>query len=209
MADIGAARVFDENFDRGPGGVIRNMGGFINSVSQELLTRRGGSTITAWMKMISGMVEPIVLIDLDVDDDGVDYLRRLESGPVQAFQFIAPPQDDYDILFDISSTYAPFELNMHIVLVEGVAPTFIHYKNHDGRFTAVGSAQDGLTGSCRMRPGCGLSSDPHAPSTETIRGAPASAAVADLSRPGRKRGGMTPSLVGAGVVRSCIRRKPQ
>ena len=44
------------------------MGGFINSVSQELLTKRGGSAITAWMQVISGMFEPIALFDLDVDD---------------------------------------------------------------------------------------------------------------------------------------------
>ena len=43
MSNLGAARGFDENFDSVPGGVIRNMGGFITSVAQELLTKRGGS----------------------------------------------------------------------------------------------------------------------------------------------------------------------
>ena len=207
MADIGAARVFDENFDRGPGGVIRNMGGFINSVSQELLTRRGGSAITAWMQMISGMVEPIVLIDLDVDDDGVDYLRRLESGPVQAFQFIAPPQDDDDILFDISSTYAPFELNMRIVLVEGVAPTFIHDKNHDGRFTAADLRRMGyrvVSNEARLR----LVQDLDVLLTETISGRtcpPPSLIYRDLDGNGAD-GAITCGGSG-GAIR--IRRKPQ
>ena len=47
MADIGAARAFDENFDRTQGKFIRNMGGFVISVSQELVTKRGGSAVAA------------------------------------------------------------------------------------------------------------------------------------------------------------------
>ena len=207
MADIGAARVFDEDFDRAPRGVIRNMGGFINSVSQELLTRRGGSAITAWMQMISGMVEPIVLIDLDVDADGVDYLRRLESGPVQTFQFIAPPQDDDDILFDISSTYAPFELDLRVVLVEGVAPTFIHDKNRDGRFTAADLRRMGykvLSNEARLR----LVQDLDVLVTETISGRtcpPPSLIYRDLDGNGAD-GAITCGGSG-GAIR--IRRKPQ
>lgn len=154
MANIGAARVFDENFDRTQGRVIRNMGGFINSVSQELLTRRGGSAVTAWMQVIAGMFEPIALIDLDVDVDGVDYLRRLESGPVKGFQFIAPPQDDDDVLFDVTSSYGPFALDLRVVLVEGIAPTFIQDMNQDGRFTAADLRKMGfnvLSNEARLR----------------------------------------------------------
>jgi hypothetical protein len=137
MVDLGGARVFDENFDRTQGNVIRNMAGFINSVSQELQTKRGGSAVAAWMQVIAGMFEPIALFDLDVDDPAVDYLRRLESGPVEAFNFISPPQNDDDILRDISSTYGTYPVDMRIVVVEGVAPTFIEDKNRDGRFTAA------------------------------------------------------------------------
>jgi hypothetical protein len=154
MANIGAARAFDEDFNAVPGGVIRNMGGFINSVSQELLTKRGGSAITAWMQMIAGMVEPIALVDLDVDAAGVDYLRRLESGRVRAFQFRTPPQNEDDVLFEVTSSYSPFQLEMRVVLVEGVAPTFIHDKNHDGRFTATDLRRMGhkiLSNEARLR----------------------------------------------------------
>jgi hypothetical protein len=136
MSNNGAARAFDENFDLVPG-VIRNMGGFINGVSQELLTRRGGSALEATMQIVAGMFEPIALFDLDVDADGVDYLRRLESGPIQPFQFIAPPANNDDILRDITSSYSPFEIELRIVIVEGVAPTFIEDRNHDGRFSAA------------------------------------------------------------------------
>ena len=137
MSDLGAARVFDENFDRTQGRVIRNMAAFINSVSQELVTRRGGSAVTAWMQVVAGMFEPIALFDLDVDDPAIDYLRRLESGPVQAFNFVAPPQNDDEVLLDISSTYGSYEVDMRVVVVEGVAPTFIQDMNGDGRFTAA------------------------------------------------------------------------
>jgi hypothetical protein len=137
MSDLGAARAFDENFDRTQGKVIRNMAGFINSVAQELQTKRGGAALEAWMQVVAGMFEPIALFDLDVDDPSVDYLRRLESGPVQAFNFIAPPQDNDDILRDISSTYGTYPVDLRVVVVEGVAPTFIQDMNRDGRFTGA------------------------------------------------------------------------
>jgi hypothetical protein len=136
MSNRGAARAFDEDFNRVPG-VIRNMGGFVNGVSQELRTKRGGSALEATIQVVAGMFEPIALFDLDVDADGVDYLRRLESGPVQEFQFIAPPANNDDVLRDITSSYSPYEIDLRVVIVEGVAPTFIEDKNHDGRYTAA------------------------------------------------------------------------
>jgi len=208
MTNLGAARAFDENFDAVPGdGIIRNMGGFINSVSQELLTKRGGSAITAWMQMIAGMVEPIALVDLDVDAAGVDYLRRLESGPVQAFQFMAPPQSDDDILFEISSSYSPFELELRVVLVEGVAPTFIHDKNRDGRFTATDLRRMGfklLSNEARLR----LIQDFDVVVTQTVSGRtcpPPSLIYRELDGNGLD-GAITCSGSG-GATR--IRRKPQ
>jgi hypothetical protein len=139
MSDLGAARVFDENFDRPQTKAIRNMAAFINSVSQELVARRhrDGSALGAWMQIVAGMFEPIALFDLDVDAPDVDYLRRLESGPVQAFNFITPPQNDDDVLQDISSTYGTYDVDIRVVVVEGVAPTFIQDMNGDGRFTAA------------------------------------------------------------------------
>ncbi len=67
------------------------------------------------------------------------------AGRYRLFQFVAPPQNDDDILFDITSTYGPFELDLRVVLVEGVAPTFIHDKNGDGRFTAADLRRMGFT----------------------------------------------------------------
>jgi hypothetical protein len=207
MSNLGAARAFDEDFNAIPGGVIRNMGGFINSVSQELLTKRGGSAITAWMQMVAGMVEPIALVDLDVDAAGVDYLRRLESGRVRAFQFRAPPQSEDDVLFEISSSYSPFELDLRVVLVEGVAPTFIHDKNRDGRFTATDLRRMGynvLSNEAQLR----LVEDFDVVVTQTVSGRtcpPPSLIYRDLDGNGLD-GAITCSGSG-GATR--IRRKPE
>lgn len=207
MSNLGAARAFDEDFDAVPGGVIRNMGGFINSVSQELLTRRGGSAITAWMQMIAGMVEPIALVDLDVDAAGVDYLRRLDSGPVQAFQFTTPPRNDDDILFQVVSSYSPFQLELRVVLVEGVAPTFIHDMNHDGRFTAFDLRRMGfkiLSNEARLR----LVQDFDVAITQTVSGRtcpPPSLIYFDLD--GNGMDGAISCSGSGGATR--IRRKPR
>ena len=136
MANLGVARVFDENFDR-TSRTVRNLAGFVTSVAQELLTRRDGSALTVSMHVPAGVFEPIALFDLDVDAPDVDYLRRLESGPVRSFKFGTPPQTPDDVLFEISSSYSPFLLELRAVVVEGVAPTFIEDANRDGRFTAA------------------------------------------------------------------------
>ena len=207
MSNLGAARVFDEDFNVVAGGVIRNMGGFINSVSQELLTKRGGSAISAWMQMIAGMVEPIALVDLDVDEAGVDYLRRLDSGPVQAFRFNTPPQNEDDVLFEVASSYSPFELELRVVLVEGVAPTFIHDKNRDGRFTATDLRRMGhkvLSNEARLR----LIQDFDVVVTQTVSGRtcpPPSLIYRDLD--GNGLDGAISCSGSGGATR--IRRKPQ
>ena len=206
MADIGAARAFDENFDRTQGKFIRNMGGFVISVSQELVTKRGGSAVAAWMQVIAGMFEPIALFDLDVDDPAVDYLRRLESGPVEAFNFVAPPQNDNDILRDISSTYGTYPLDLRAVVVEGVAPTFIEDKNGDGRFTAADLRKMGynvISNEARLR--VVLSFDVLVSETFTGRTCPpASLIYRDLDGNGRD-GAITCSGTG-GATR--VRRPP-
>lgn len=144
MSNLGAARVFDENFDRLTP-VIRNMAGFMNGVAAQLRTRRGGSALVATMQVVAGMFEPIAQFDLDVDADGVDYLRRLESGPIKSFQFVAPPANNDAVLLDITSSYSPYFVDLRIALVEGIAPTYIEDKNHDGRFTAADLKRMGYT----------------------------------------------------------------
>lgn len=136
MANLGAARVFDENFDRTLGPVIRNMAGFVNTVSQQLSAWRGGPALLASMHVVGGMFEPVAQFDLDVDAPGVDFLRRVDSGSVKGFEFLAPPQSDDDTLRELLSTYGPYDLELRAVIVEGVAPTFIRDMDRDGRYTA-------------------------------------------------------------------------
>jgi len=136
MADIGAARVFDADFNL-VSGVVRNLGGFINTVSSEVRTRRGATALTASMHVLAGLLEPVVLVDLDVAGGGADFLRRFESGPVQAFDFLAPPANDDALFLELVSTYSPFEIELRAVMVAGVGPTFIEDANGDGRYTAT------------------------------------------------------------------------
>jgi hypothetical protein len=206
MANIGAARVFDENFDRTPGRVIRNMGGFINSVSQELHTKRGGSALEASMQVLGGMFEPIALFDLDVDADGIDFLRRLESGPVRQFNFLAPPKNDDEALAELLYTYGPYKLDLRVVIVKGVAPTFIEDRNRDGRFTATDLKEMGfqvLSNEARLQ----LVQDFDLLVTETVAGRtcpPPSLLYRDLD--GNGRDGAISCSGSGGAAR--IRRRP-
>jgi hypothetical protein len=145
------------------------MAGFFNSVAQELLTKRGGPALTAYMHVQGGMFEPVAVFDLDVADPDVDFLRRLESGPVEEFSFVGTPQSDDDILRELLSTYGPYDLELRAALVEGVAPTFIRDTNGDGRYTAGDLRRMGhalLSNEARLR----LRIDFDALVTETITG---------------------------------------
>ena len=139
LSDVGAARVFDQNFDRVAPAAVRNLAGFLNSVAQELSTKRGGSALTAWMHVPAGLFEPIALFDLDVGTTGPggSYLRRLENGPIRSFTFTSTPANDDALLAEIASTYAPYTIDVRALVVEGYAPTVILDKNRDGRFTAI------------------------------------------------------------------------
>ena len=120
---------------------------------------------------------------------------------------MAPPQNDDDILFEISSSYSPFELELRVVLVEGVAPTFIHDKNHDGRFTATDLRRMGykiLSNEARLR----LVQDFDVVVTQTVTGRtcpPPSLIYRDLD--GNGLDGAISCSGSGGATR--IRRKPQ
>jgi hypothetical protein len=135
MVDLGAARVFDPDFNLVPG-VIRNVSGFFNSVSVQLLDHYGKTALYTSMHALAGVFEPIALVDLSVDDPQVDYLRRLESGPVEALRFDEPPIDEDHLLEMLVNAYAPVEFELRAVVVRGVAPEFIHDMNDDGLYTA-------------------------------------------------------------------------
>jgi hypothetical protein len=187
MANLGAARVFDERFDRTLGPVVRNMAGFVTTVSQELRSRRGGPALLASMHVVGGMFEPIALFDLDVAAPGVDFLRRIDSGQVEGFNFLGSPQNDDDILRELQATYAPYDVEVRAVIVEGVAPTFVRDMNGDGRYTIRDLEKMGYkpqSNEARLR----LTIDFNALVTETVTGRtcpPPSLLYRDLDGNGR------------------------
>lgn len=145
MADIGGARVFDLDFNHVPG-VIRNIGGFVNVVSAELLDGRNQTAVTATIHTLAGLFEPIAVFDFSVtnpDYAGFDYLQRVDSGPITAFELMSevpvetdPPPKANEFYDELLSTYYPTELAIRAVLVERQAPAFVHDLNGDGIFSA-------------------------------------------------------------------------
>ena len=136
MIDLGGARVFDVDFNLVPG-VVRNISGFFSTTSVQLLDKHGKTALYASMHALAGLFEPIALIDLDVDDPQIDYLRRLESGPVEALEFDEPPADEDELLAMLVNAYAPVEFVLRAVMVKGIAPKFIRDENGDGIYSAA------------------------------------------------------------------------
>lgn len=136
MADIGGARVFDEDFNHVPG-VIRNLAGFINTVSLEHFDGRRRIAYTASAHVLAGLFEPIVVVDLDVADPAVDFLTRVDSSEPMAFNFDGPVPTGNALTEAILSTYAPYRVRIRAVVVEGEAPPFIEDRDGDGQYTAL------------------------------------------------------------------------
>ncbi|MBT8077494.1 MAG: hypothetical protein KJO31_02915 [Gammaproteobacteria bacterium] len=140
MADIGGARVFDENFKLTKG-VIRNMAGFINTVSAEDLDGRDQTAVTASMHILAGVFEPIAILDANINDPNFDYAIRVDSGKVKKFNTVEPFPPDapgaanafYD---ELLSQYYPARVKIRAVLVHGEAPDFVYDLNYDGKYTA-------------------------------------------------------------------------
>ncbi len=152
MADIGGARVFDEHFDPTPG-VIRNMAGFVNTVSGEDLDGKDQTAITASLHLLAGVFEPIAVFDSDVSDPslaGFDYAIRVDSGDVEGVNLVTPYPPDApgaanDFYDEILSLYYPAEVRIRAVLVNGEAPDYVHDMDGDGIYTAVDVALAGYT----------------------------------------------------------------
>jgi hypothetical protein len=145
MADIGGARVFDLDFNHTPG-VVRNLAGFVNTVSAELLDGKGQTAITATTHPLAGVFEPIALFDFSItnpDYAGFDYLQRVDSAPITAFELMSsvpsesdPPPQANEFYDELLSTYFPVEVTIRAVVVARQAPAFIEDLNNDGKFTA-------------------------------------------------------------------------
>lgn len=143
MADIGGARVFDENFDLTPG-VIRNMAGFINTVSVEELDGRGQTAITAALHPLAGVFEPIAIVDANISDPnlaGFAYAMRVDSGDIVPFNMNAPfppaiPGASNEFYDELLSRYYPTTIRIRAVVVNGEAPDYIEDMDGNGHYTA-------------------------------------------------------------------------
>lgn len=141
IADVGGARVFDENFDTVPG-VLRNMAGFINTVSSEDLDGRGQTAITASLHVLAGVFEPIAIIDADTANSSFEYAIRVDSGAPVDFNLVEPkpvmpvPGEANTYYDELLSQYYPANVKIRAVLVNGEAPDFVYDMDGDERFTA-------------------------------------------------------------------------
>lgn len=146
MADIGGARVFDLDFNHVKG-VIRNVAGFVNVVSAELLDGKGQTAITAITHPLAGLFEPIAAFDFSVTDPnfaGFDFLHRVDSGPISAFELMStvpvqsdPPPMANEFYDELLSTYFPVDVTIRAVVVARQAPAYIRDHNGDGKFSAI------------------------------------------------------------------------
>ena len=155
MMDGGGARIFDPiSFDRIPGR-LRNMAGLLNTVSFEFETGTRSTAINMTSHTLAGFAEPIAVFDFDVTDPsyaGYAALRRVDSGPVEPFNYVSdfPTGDNSDAAFnpfydELLSGFYPTEFELRAVAVAGEAPAFIDDTNGDGRYTAADLAMAGYT----------------------------------------------------------------
>lgn len=144
MADVGGARVFDTSFNLTPG-VLRNLAGFVNTVSAVDLNGQDNTTVTAYMHVLAGVFEPIALIDTAVSDpslDGFEYALRVDSGPVTGINLDEPippvaESGSANAFYDeLLSQYYPVQVQIRAVVVNGEAPDYIYDLNGDGKYTA-------------------------------------------------------------------------
>lgn len=146
LADVGGARVFDLDFNEVPG-VVRNLAGFVNTVSAELLDGRWQTAITATTHSLAGLFEPIAVFDFSVtnpDYAGFDYLQRVDSSPINAFHLMSevpvetdPPPKANEFYDELLATYYPVDVTIRAVVVERQAPAYVHDLNNDGKYSAI------------------------------------------------------------------------
>lgn len=158
MADVGAARVFDQNFDllQGPNGYdrIRNMAGLISTVTRELVDKRGRSHVVAHLNVQRGMFEPLVVFDSRTGGNttpyvGPTFLRRIDSGPTETFFWTDPPDDAFPDAAELEQLLATLDdvtpVKVRAVLVEGPAPSFIEDRDSNGKYTSKDLEMMGYT----------------------------------------------------------------
>ena len=95
---------------------------------------------------LSGVFEPIAIFDLSLGDPAYadfDYLHRVDSGPLVAFELLSavpvetdPPPVANAFYDELLSTYYPVDVTLRAVVVAHEAPDFVQDLDGDGHFTA-------------------------------------------------------------------------
>lgn len=149
MADVGAARVFDPEAIESSDGSVRNLAGFVNTVSSELLTGRRTTALTMTTHALAGYLEPIALFDLSLGEDAsaageYNTMVQVDGSAARAVKVIAdyPTGNNSDAISndfydELLSLVYPTTVIVRAVLVAGEAPATIDDLDGDGRYTAA------------------------------------------------------------------------
>ena len=119
---------------------LRNMAGLFNTVSYTQLANKDLTSIVTSMNVDRGVLEPIVQFDfIDVDPaDGttkVGFLRRLDGGPVQQFNFPdSTPRSQNAAYDEVFASLEPYVVTVSAAVVAGDAMPFIQDLDGNGLF---------------------------------------------------------------------------
>ena len=141
IANVGAARVFDEDLNYLSPGRVRNLAGLASGVSLEPLDKSGASAIVTHLPVTLNMLRPLTFVDLDGSFFGpfpstVDIITQADD--VQTSTTASGLESTKDVVDAVFSTFPNgYQIEVRAVVVKGVAPDFIDDTNGDGVVTAA------------------------------------------------------------------------
>ncbi len=144
MIDIGGARFYDLDFnpipspDSGEARRIKNSAGLLSNVGSEFSDKNGVTSIVAHMRVERGVLEPIAVYDVDLDNPNYDAARRVDGGPIEFLNLGYAPNNLSDAFNLVKTTMLDeYIVSVRAVLVAGTAPAVIEDMDGNGKFTAA------------------------------------------------------------------------
>lgn len=153
-ANIGPFKVLDEDLNgtglSGEVRKLRNGAGMTTSITSVLVDKKKTSNVKATIVVPRGLFEPLIVIDTDINAAGsfieFDYLRQIDEGPVEGFNFAGGGNPtNVARARAISADLPTIDVNVYAALVEGPAPDFIIDMDMDGVFTGADIQAMGYT----------------------------------------------------------------